>query len=79
MIFESMQEVLLGDVPVEDDIKARMKEAVAVGCNALNNKIDNGIVKDTQGECIDFGMYPQKYGCYPWGQGTVLALLSKLS
>ena len=79
MIYESMQEVLLGDVPAEDDIKARMKEAVTVGCNALKNKIDNGIVKDTEGESLDFGMYPQKYGCYPWGQGTVLALLSKLS
>lgn len=75
MILESAQEVIFGKVLIEDAIKVKMQEMLTNGQNALINKIENGMVKDTEGECIDIGMYPQKYDCYPWGQGTVLAVL----
>ena len=53
----------------------------AANCAALAEQglracIRDGKVYDASGECIDFSMYPQKYGCYAWGQGTTLAFLS---
>lgn len=37
-----------------------------------------GRVQQALAECIDFGNHPQDYGNYPWGQGAVLAFLSRL-
>ncbi|WP_130836095.1 glycoside hydrolase family 88 protein [Lachnoclostridium sp. Marseille-P6806] len=37
-----------------------------------------GRVQQALAECIDFGNHPQNYGNYPWGQGAVLAFLSRL-
>lgn len=34
------------------------------------------LVKGTSGECKGFGEYPQVYGEYPWGTGSVLEFLS---
>ncbi len=39
---------------------------------ALERSVDGGLVQDCSGECRGFGEYPQVYGWYPWGQGSVL-------
>ena len=52
-------------------------DAVADGAAALKGYINGGKVYGASAECIDFSMYRQQYGNYPWGQGAVLAFLSK--
>ena len=40
--------------------------------DALEQSVDGGLVRDCSGECLGFSQYPQVYGQYPWGQGSVL-------
>ena len=40
--------------------------------NIKDNKVENSL-----SSCDDFGVHYQNYGYYPWGQGAVLAALSK--
>ncbi len=42
----------------------------------LAGQIQDGRVEGSLAECVDFGVHPQKYGHYPWGQGAVLAALA---
>lgn len=43
---------------------------------ACKSSVEGGRVKDCSAECLDFAQYPQIYGCYPWGLGSVLEFLS---
>ena len=43
---------------------------------ALRAYINGGKVYGASAECIDFSMYRQQYGNFPWGQGAVLAFLA---
>lgn len=43
---------------------------------ALEQSVDGGLVRDCSGECRGFAEYPQIYGWYPWGQGSVLAFFA---
>ena len=43
---------------------------------ALRGYINGGKVYGASAECIDFSMYRQQYGNFPWGQGAVLAFLA---
>ena len=43
---------------------------------AINKSINEGHVNDCSAECRGLGMYPQRYGNYPWAQGPSLALIS---
>lgn len=44
--------------------------------DSLTKEVNGGKVYACSGECIDFGQYPQVYGSFPWGQGSVLAFLA---
>lgn len=43
---------------------------------ALSDFVNGDRVYGCSAECIDIGEYRQQYGCYPWGQGAVLAALA---
>lgn len=38
----------------------------------LQRSLSEGTVRDCSGECRGFSEYPQNYGSYPWGTGSVL-------
>ena len=40
------------------------------------NRIISGKVGSCSGECLGFAEYPQVYGSYPWGNGSMLGFLS---
>ncbi len=43
----------------------------------LESQIDSsGVVKGALAECVGFGIHPQRFGSYAWGQGAVLAFLA---
>lgn len=44
----------------------------------LLQHIENGNVCCASGECEGFGQYPQRYGVYPWGNGSVLKLFKMM-
>lgn len=44
---------------------------------AAEESVVLGTVKDCSMECRDFAEYPQVYGSYPWGSGSVLAFLAQ--
>lgn len=46
------------------------------GIVALEALVKDGNVVSSSKECIDFGMYPQEYGVYPWAQGPALSVLA---
>ncbi|RKM59788.1 hypothetical protein D6855_08345 [Butyrivibrio sp. CB08] len=46
--------------------------------DALWASIKNDKVMNCLSSCDDFGVHYQSYGHYPWGQGAVLAALSKI-
>ena len=43
---------------------------------AAKGRIINGKVGSCSGECLGFAEYPQVYGSYPWGNGSILGFLS---
>lgn len=43
---------------------------------ALLESTSNGIVNDCSAECKGVGMYPQKFGNFPWAQGPTLSTIS---
>lgn len=45
-------------------------------CRAICASVEKDAVLDCSGECRGFSEYPQVYGSYPWGTGSVLAFLS---
>ncbi len=44
----------------------------------MTGNISLGKVQNALSSCDDFGVHYQSYGHYPWGQGAVLAALSKI-
>ena len=44
----------------------------------LKRYLKDGAMTEALAECVDFGEHPQRYGCYPWGQGASLAFFSRL-
>lgn len=44
---------------------------------AVKESVVLGTVKDCSMECRDFAEYPQVYGSYPWGSGSVLTFLAR--
>ena len=48
----------------------------ALECMLLHTS--RGKVTDALSSCDDFGVHYQTYGCYPWGQGAVLAAVSAI-
>lgn len=40
------------------------------------NRVIDGKVGSCSGECLGFAEYPQVYGSYPWGNGSILGFLS---
>jgi rhamnogalacturonyl hydrolase YesR len=44
--------------------------------NALHNNTIDGVVQNCSAECRGLGMYPQKYGSYPWAQGPTTSLFA---
>lgn len=45
----------------------------------LQQSVTGGTVGDCSGECRGFAEYPQNYGSYPWGNGSVLEFLLQFS
>ena len=80
MIWDAIFEVKnidLGDAwinEVKNDLDTLQKEINS----STWNYIENGRVNNTLAECLGFGMHPQTYGSYPWGQGVTLSMLSKI-
>ena len=46
------------------------------GRDALINMVADGKIDNCLAECGGFGVYPQKYGAYPWSLGPALSLFS---
>lgn len=68
MILGSILE-LKSDVKTATDIETGRIERLV---EFLQKHTLNGKVDSASGECEGFGQYPQKYGAYPWGNGSVL-------
>lgn len=49
---------------------------VKLSLDALLTNTKNGLVQECSAECKGLGMYPQKYGNYPWAQGPTMSLVS---
>ncbi len=49
-------------------------QALRRGRQAVGGSVREGKVYDCSGECEGFGMYPQRYGAYPWALGSALML-----
>lgn len=54
----------------------RRRECAARLKQAVGGSISEATVGDCSGECKGFGEYPQVYGSYPWGTGSVLSFLA---
>jgi hypothetical protein len=65
--------ILYGLSGGEIDANSRMK-----ALEGLHSNISSGRVMNALSSCDDFGVHYQSYGHYPWGQGAVLAALSRL-
>ncbi len=50
------------------------ERALDRGSKAIDRSTRDGLVYDCSGECEGFGMYPQRYGAYPWALGPALLL-----
>ncbi len=59
----------------EDGRYDREIASIAAG---LKKYLKDGAMTEALAECVDFGEHPQRYGCYPWGQGAALAFFSRL-
>lgn len=57
----------------------RAEELVRRLEQVLRQSVAGGTVKDCSGECLAFGQYPQNYGSYPWGTGSVLDFRARCS
>ncbi len=64
-------------VPCGEELLPAVEKAVQKADPALLGMISEGRVMGALAECIDFAQYRQAYGCYPWGQGSVLMALGK--
>ena len=57
-----------------------VSEIIQRGMNGLEKYITkDGKVMQCQAECGGFGIYPEKFGSYPWSVGMTLALFSSAS
>ena len=62
---------------MEEQAAPFTQDDLDLAANALLSQVDErGRVLQASAECIDFAQYVQRYGCYPWGQGAVLAFLA---
>lgn len=53
---------------------ARYDAALEAGRRAIAGAVRDGRVYGCSGECEGFGLYPQRYGSYPWSLGPALGL-----
>ncbi len=56
-----------------DGLSTSINKAVQCLLEHIDN---NGNVTDSLSPCKDFAVHYQTYGCYPWGQGATVAVLS---
>ncbi len=54
----------------------KFRRSLELAEQALKNCEQNGRIGQASGECGGFGIYPQVYGHYPWGQGPTLGFLA---
>lgn len=54
----------------------KYKESTNLAKNTLLKNSINGYVQNCSAECKGIGMYPQKYGNYPWGQAPTMSLIA---
>lgn len=71
MIVYSMVKVLRAGTPTADE-----ENQIADLASSLRDFVNGDRVYSCSAECFDFGQYRQQYGCYPWGQGAVIAALA---
>lgn len=79
-----MKAGLLGEGDERESVSMKERRCFVLKCGstltrlkgAAQQSIDGGRVKDCSGECRDFAEYPQVYGSYPWGNGSVLQLFA---
>lgn len=55
----------------------RVQEALTRLSGAMEHSLEDGVIRDSLGECVGFGEYPQVYGVYPWGMGSALEFFSE--
>jgi len=85
LIFDGLYEGVIGIMNSNESLNNAYKdslnrnyERLLAASDSLKMKIHNGRVTDAEAECIDFGVYPQTYGSYPWADGPALSFLSKM-
>ena len=61
----------------EEKQAGRVQEALKALALSLRRKAAQAAVDGCLGECRGFSEYPQIYGAYPWGTGTVLRFLAE--
>ena len=61
----------------EEKQAGRVQEALKALAPSLRRKAAQAAVDGCLGECRGFSEYPQIYGAYPWGTGTVLRFLAE--
>jgi len=71
MIGNAIRKTSQKSEPREDitELLNQLQESLLISVNA-------GIVTNCSGECHGFAEYPQVYGSYPWGTGSVLQFLA---
>ena len=58
--------------------KDRILETAEKAAEGIKAYVKGGVVSGALAECLDFAMYRQEFGVYPWGQGAALAMLKAL-
>lgn len=53
------------------------ESALKLLLHAAERSVKNNTVTDCSGECRGFAEYPQVFGSYPWGTGSVLSFLAQ--
>lgn len=56
--------------------EAELKKNITRLYELSKTRITEGKVGSCSGECLGFAQYPQVYGSYPWGNGSVLGFLT---
>lgn len=70
--------LLKGAAGRDETRRRRILEGAEKAAEGMRPEIRGGIVSGALAECLDFAMYRQEYGVYPWGQGAALAMLKAI-
>ena len=74
---KSLQRIAFSDASIcTFEAEMSVNEKVSRLYEIAKKRVIDGKVGSCSGECLGFAEYPQVYGSYPWGNGSILGFLS---